>query len=169
MKTIEGIFASGDERIELPFGVVIESPLNISKTKDRILIEITKFPISYGIFGEEGIRQVNYLSMAPGLIAGNHYHKEKTEMFYVTKGDCLFCFVDPETEQKYIFNLSENTNFIVKQNVKHAIANPVIDDYLNIIEMANISHDPNKKSDSYKCDPQILTMEDINSSPASGR
>lgn len=58
------------------------------------------------------IRQVNLVRADKGAILGNHYHKETTEYFLITKGTVLFNDV-------VVFN--KGTSFVVYPDENHTI------------------------------------------------
>ena len=61
----------------------------------------------------------------PGVIRGNHYHKRKSEWFYLIQGKCKISALDLKTKQKEEFVLRDVQHLMLnfKPNVVHAFKN----------------------------------------------
>ena len=61
----------------------------------------------------------------PGIVRGNHYHKHKSEWFYVIKGACQIIIEDVETKkrQKKIIKDTDLSIIQVLPNQAHAFKN----------------------------------------------
>jgi UDP-2-acetamido-2,6-beta-L-arabino-hexul-4-ose reductase len=72
--------------------------------------------------------QLYIVTLKPGSVRGNHYHKRKTEWFGVIKGKALFVFEDIKTKEKEEITLDEGTEektkaIFIPENIVHAIKN----------------------------------------------
>lgn len=61
----------------------------------------------------------------PNSIRGNHFHKRKSEWFYLIQGVCKVYTIDLMTNKKEEFVIDEGDSFIFNfgQNVAHAFKN----------------------------------------------
>lgn len=61
----------------------------------------------------------------PGIVRGNHYHKNKREWFYVVKGKMKLYVMDMKTQEKEEFIIdSENPELVeMEPNIAHATEN----------------------------------------------
>lgn len=86
----------------------------------------------------------------PGVIRGNHYHKRKSEWFYLIQGICKVCVVDLETKQRQELILKDNQDLIVnfKQNMAHAFKN-IGKNEMILLALVNEVHDQSDP-DTYK-------------------
>lgn len=103
------------------------------KADDRgIFIEILK---SNEI--KDQIKEVLLIVSKPGVVRGNHYHKEKAEWLCLIKGKAKFVYEDIETGERKEFVI-DNKPTIIKTplNAAHAIKN-VGDDDLYLFEVSN--------------------------------
>jgi len=96
------------------------------------------------------LRQVTGHVFTQGRVGGNHFHKEKFEMFYVSGGRVMVFLKDLEsgeilTQEVY---LGRKFNFV--PGYAHAIYNPRAET-AHLIEFTNLEFDPNNPTkDLYK-------------------
>lgn len=70
----------------------------------------------------EGFSQINILTSLQNTVRGGHYHKERTEAFYVISGSVKVNFNrDAEAEER-VFNVGDA--FLVFPNVTHSMMFP---------------------------------------------
>lgn len=86
----------------------------------------------------------------PGVVRGNHYHRRKSEWFYLIQGKCKVRAVDPRTKQKEEFTLKDNQHIILnfEPNIVHAFKN-VGKNEMILMALVNESHNQ-KDPDTYK-------------------
>ncbi|MEM3473750.1 MAG: WxcM-like domain-containing protein [archaeon] len=60
------------------------------------------------------IAQINILYSKAGSVRGKHYHKLKTEWFFVIRGEALLRLTDLETKESLQFHLSDGEKFLVE-------------------------------------------------------
>lgn len=88
----------------------------------------------------------------PGVVRGNHYHKRKSEWFYLIQGKCKVCAIDLKTKKKEEFILEDRKNIILnfKPNVAHAFKN-IGNKEMILLALVNEVHDQSDP-DTYKYD-----------------
>jgi mannose-6-phosphate isomerase-like protein (cupin superfamily) len=89
------------------------------------------------------IKQVNYFELTSNQIAGNHYHKEKDELFFIASGKVLFFF--EENENRHCFYLSKGSKFLAPKKVTHTLFSPN-----NSAELIELTNQVWNEGDTYK-------------------
>lgn len=83
----------------------ILKPLKVYKDSRRTLVNLVN----------ADIKDVNFYEASKGSTLGNHYHKNTTEYFFITKGTCL---VTSGTTSAVV---NKQTLFVVHPNTRHSI------------------------------------------------
>ena len=85
-----------------------------------------------------------------GVIRGNHYHKRKSEWFYVIQGKCRIVAENIVTKKREEINIDEKDDLAVNvgPNTAHAFKN-VGSDEMILLALVNEAHNQ-KDPDTYK-------------------
>lgn len=77
----------------------------------------------------------------PNIVKGNHWHKQKYELFYLVKGEATVYFKDLETLDTLEIKMSENDPKVLQIPPKylHAIKNTGISDFFLMIYTDKLS------------------------------
>jgi quercetin dioxygenase-like cupin family protein len=70
---------------------------------------------------EEGIRYMAVIELRPDSVRGNHYHKVKTELVYVTQGEVLLVVEDIESLARAECRLRTGDLAVIQTGVAHAL------------------------------------------------
>ena len=86
----------------------------------------------------------------PRVVRGNHYHRRKSEWFYLIQGTCKVCVIDLKTKQKEEFILKDRQNLMLnlKPNIAHAFKNVGKNETI-LLALVNEVHDQNDP-DTYR-------------------
>lgn len=66
-------------------------------------------------------KQINLLEIKAGETFGGHYHKEKTEYFYVISGTVKVEISNAKTGKEFVNGMIESEAFIVEPYDKHTL------------------------------------------------
>ncbi|MFH1710995.1 MAG: cupin domain-containing protein [Nanoarchaeota archaeon] len=95
------------------------------------------------------LRQVTAHVFTQGRVGGNHFHKEKYEMFYVSGGRVLVFLKDLQSGEILTQEVYPGRKFNFLPGYAHAIHNPH-QKTAHLIEFTNLPFNPNNKTkDSY--------------------
>lgn len=112
-------------------------------------VELRQYKDKRGLLVENILEQIMsnskhfFISKSrPYTIRGNHYHKRKSEWFYLIQGTCEVCAVDLKTKQKEEFILKDSQNLIInfKQNIAHVFKN-IGKNEMILLALVNEVHD----------------------------
>jgi quercetin dioxygenase-like cupin family protein len=70
---------------------------------------------------EEGIRYMAVIELRPDSVRGNHYHKVKKELVYVTQGEVLLVVEDIESLARAECRLRPGDLVVIQTGVAHAL------------------------------------------------
>jgi len=90
----------------LSFLPIKNTVIKLKKNRDKrgVFIELIK---------NRQFGQISYFSILPKKIRGEHYHKTKTEKFFLVSGKVKFNFVNITTKKKYAIFVNDNNSRIV--------------------------------------------------------
>ena len=74
--------------------------------------------------GSVPIRHLSYLELRPGMIRGNHYHKQRREWFYLISGELTLTMTDAKGGEKTVIQLRAGDLAYITPEIVHAL-NPV--------------------------------------------
>ncbi|MCA1809551.1 MAG: cupin domain-containing protein [Lentisphaerae bacterium] len=80
-----------------------------------------------------------------GAMRGNHYHRLKTEQYYILKGKLDLLLLDPETGERAVRPVNAGDRITVAPGVAHAFRSR---GYAQVLEF---SPDPYDASDTVPC------------------
>mgnify|MGYP001242511157 CR=1 FL=1 len=66
-------------------------------------------------------KEMNFFTASKGVVRGGHYHKETSELFFVTSGLCKVEIINLETEQNEKFSAGYKDIFLVEPYEVHFI------------------------------------------------
>ena len=91
----------------------------------------------------------------PGTVRGNHYHKHKSEWFYIIQGTCKLIIKDNKTKVIVEQTISDTDNIMIhiEPGVAHAFKNTGKSELI-LLALVNEVLDKNKP-DTYHC--QLLS------------
>lgn len=107
----------------------------VENTDEKIMMEVKHFFVSRS---------------KPGVVRGNHYHKRKSEWFYVIQGICQFHLKDKKSDrrEKLVVKDSDNIAVNIAPNKVHAFQN-IGKNELILLALVNEIHDQ-KNPDTYE-------------------
>jgi dTDP-4-dehydrorhamnose 3,5-epimerase-like enzyme len=91
---------------------------------------------------QESFRHLVYWdlnSTVTGAERGHHYHRRKTENFYVIAGELDLLLEDPETGAREMARLTSGCRLTIKPGLAHAFRSRV---YAQVLEYASDPYDP---------------------------
>lgn len=74
--------------------------------------------------GTVPIRHLSYLELRPGMVRGNHFHKQRREFFYLISGELSLTLADIGSGEKAVVELRPGDLVYVTPGIAHAL-NPV--------------------------------------------
>ena len=82
-------------------------------------------PVDYGRLSNGGIDNIHVVSMAPGAVRGNHFHKEQTEDVFIFGGPCRLVLRDTATGAVEELTIDEGrlTRIRLSPGIAHAFQN----------------------------------------------
>lgn len=96
------------------------------------------------------LRQVTAHVFTQGRVGGNHFHKEKFEMFYVSGGRVFVFLKDLQSGEILSEEVYSGSKFNFNPGYAHAICNPH-KETAHLIEFTNLPFNPNNPTrDLYK-------------------
>lgn len=103
---------------------------------------------------EGELANLHVVSMAPGTIRGNHFHKNQTEQIMPVGGPCLFRAADPATGERHeeVFDAEPPVHVRVEPGVAHIFKN-ISDHVIHLICASDAAYDPqNPDSEPFPLD-----------------
>ncbi|MFH1538828.1 MAG: Rid family hydrolase [bacterium] len=100
---------------------------------------------------EGELANLHVVSMAPGTIRGNHFHRSQTEQIMPVGGPCLFRAADSRTGERYeeVFDAETPVRVKVEPGVAHVFRN-ISDRVIHLICASDTAYDPqNPDSESF--------------------
>ncbi|HEX7858707.1 MAG TPA: cupin domain-containing protein [Verrucomicrobiae bacterium] len=71
--------------------------------------------------GTTPIRHLSYLELRPGMIRGNHYHKQRREWFYLISGELSLTMADVKGGEKTVIQLRAGDLAYITPEIAHAL------------------------------------------------
>ena len=107
------------------------------------------------ILGQE--MQETHHFFVPGKIGGNHWHREKIEIFYVALGE-IEVYLDDLNGQRVQTKIPIQTKFTLVPGIPHALTLPQGLSSAYLIEYSNLAFNPdNPKQDVYSLKDCLVT------------
>jgi dTDP-4-dehydrorhamnose 3,5-epimerase-like enzyme len=82
-------------------------------------------PVDYTRLRAGEIDNIHVVSMAPGSLRGNHYHKAQTEDFFIAGGPCMLLFRNIASGEQEEFTVAPDSlqRIRVAPGIAHVIVN----------------------------------------------
>jgi oxalate decarboxylase/phosphoglucose isomerase-like protein (cupin superfamily) len=71
--------------------------------------------------GSAPIRHLSYLELRPGMVRGNHFHKQRREFFYLISGELTLTLADVDSGEKAVVEMRAGDLLYVSPSIAHAL------------------------------------------------